>query len=85
MTGIARGRKSSIKKLAETCLEKIVNPDNQIVYISHSDCLEDANTLKNILKEGGIKHICMAIYDFITGTHVGPGTLAIFYEGANKD
>lgn len=85
MTGISKGRKSSIKKLADTCLKKIVDPDNQIVYISHSDCLDEANVLKDLLIEGGIKNIRMTMYDFISGTHVGPGAIAVFYIGENKD
>lgn len=84
LTSKVSGRKASIKKLAEQCIERIVNPEKQTVYISHCDCYEDAHKLKELLNEAGIINIEIYNYDLITGSHLGPGGLAIFYVGNDR-
>lgn len=83
--GNVHGRKMALKTLATKCLKKIVKPENQIVYITHCNCLEDAESVKRMLAEGGVTNVEIYHYDFVTGSHVGPGTVAIFYEGLNRD
>ncbi len=84
LTKKVHGRKIAIKSLINTCLEKIVDK-NQTIYITHCDCEEDALSVKNGLMEGGINHIEVYPYDLITGSHVGPGCVALFYIGENRD
>lgn len=80
----ARGRKSSIKALAEKLFETVAD-ESAPVFISHSDCIEDANLLKSIIEEG-----CNAKVELITnigsvvGAHSGPGTLALFFVGTKR-
>ncbi|MCL2539662.1 MAG: DegV family protein, partial [Oscillospiraceae bacterium] len=38
----ARGRKNSLNALVEHMAETAIEPDDQIVFISHGDCLKDA-------------------------------------------
>ena len=83
VTSKVQGRKNSMKKLASQVLENVTDKE-KLVYIAHCDSLEDAKALENLLKEGGIKNIEIYYYDLITGAHVGPGTLAVFYEGKNR-
>ena len=85
MTGKVIGSIASIKKLAKQCLEHINKKIKQIIYITHCNAKEDAETLKKLLLDGGLKDIEIYPYDLITGSHVGPGTIALFYVGNNRD
>ena len=85
MTSKVAGRTLAIKKLAKQCSEHIRNKDDQVIYISHCDCLEDAYRLRDLLNKDGIRNIEIYNYDLITGSHIGPQSLAIFYVGENRD
>ncbi len=78
----ARGRKKAIAALADHFGNSLatMDPADQTVYISHGDCLEDAEELAEILKERyGIKDPLITYVDPVIGAHSGPGTLALFY------
>ncbi len=84
-TGIARGRKSSIKSLAEKMKLLAADPQDQTVFISHGDCMEDAEYLAQIIKdEIGVKNILINYIGPVIGTHSGPGTLALFFLGTER-
>ena len=85
VAGKVSGRKLALKKLAETCIAKIRHPEKQTVYISHCDVYDDALTLKNYLVDHGVKNVEIYFYDLITGSHLGPDSLALFYVGDNRD
>ena len=85
MTGKAVGMMAAIKKLANQCKEHINKDIKQTVYITHCNSLKFASLLKRQLIEGGIKNIEIYPYDLITGSHVGPGCVALFYVGDNRD
>ncbi len=85
MTGKTIGRTLSIKKLASTCLEHINKAIKQVIFIAHCEAKKDAETLKRLLMEGGLANIEIYPYDLITGSHVGPGALALFYVGENRN
>lgn len=77
-----RGRKKAIAALADHFGMSIdcMDPAKQMVYISHGDCLEDAQELATILKERyGIGEPMITYVDPVIGAHSGPGTLALFY------
>ncbi len=78
-----RTRKKSIKALvdhmAETAFEPIAD---QTIYISHGDCLEEAELLRDLIKERfGCEHFLINYIDPVIGAHSGPGTLALFFQG----
>ena len=80
-----RGRKVSIAKLVETIVERIENPEEQVIGICHGDCIEEANKLKeDILKKIKVKDVIMNHIGPVIGTHGGPGTLAIFFMGKER-
>ncbi len=57
------------------------------VYISHSDCLEDAEALAKMIKENFPKiKGDVEIYNIGTtiGSHTGPGTVALFFLGKER-
>ena len=84
-TGKVAGRKLSIKKLVNQCAEYIRNPDNQTVYLTHSNCYDDAMKMKLMLIDEGIKNVEVYNYDLVTGSHLGPNALAIFYVGEDRE
>ena len=81
----ARGRKASIEALAKKLEELGEGYDNSTVFVCHGDCLEDAEKLKEILKEEYNKDVTM-ITDIgsVIGAHAGPGTLALFFRGTER-
>ena len=78
-----RGRKKSIRKMAEM-LGGTILPDTPI-FISHGDCVEDAELLKDILeKEYGRTVTLITYIGSVIGAHSGPGTLALFFRGSER-
>ena len=78
-----RGRKKSIEALAEHYGREVAEPEKQIVGIAHSACKEDAEMLVELLrKTKAPKEILVVDYEPVTGCHVGPGALALFFFGA---
>lgn len=77
------GRKNAIRKLVSLCAENIVDRDAK-VYIAHCDAAQDAREIASGLQEHGIENVEISFYDLITGAHVGPGALAVFYEGRDR-
>lgn len=76
-----RGRKKSIEELAARYDEYVQDPDQQTVGIAHADCPEDAARLIELLNRNHPpKDILTVCYEPVTGSHVGPGTLALFFE-----
>lgn len=76
-----RGRKKAIEELAKRYDEYVVDAENQTVGIAHADCPEDAQRLIDLLNRNHPpKEILTVCYEPVTGSHVGPGTLALFFE-----
>ena len=81
----ARGRKASIEALAKKVGETGLPGENDIVFISHGDCLEDAQLLEKILQEKyGVKKAFIYYVGAVIGSHSGPGTLALFFMGNKR-
>jgi len=76
----ARGRKNSIKRMAEIAGERGKNLDEQIIGISHGDDMEAVEFLIECLKDSyGCKEFIVNNIGSVVGAHAGPGTLAIFF------
>ncbi|MDO4493331.1 MAG: DegV family protein [Clostridia bacterium] len=77
-----RGSKKAIKRLAEIYDELVENPGEQTVCIAHADNDEDTAYLVRLLNENKPpKEILTVCYEPVTGAHVGPGTVALFFLG----
>jgi DegV family protein with EDD domain len=76
-----RGRKKSVQALFERYAETAREPRAELpVYISHGDCLEDAQQLAQLVRDGyGAADIVINDLDPVIGAHSGPGTLALFF------
>ena len=78
-----RGRKKSIRKMAERLGETIV--PHSPIFISHGDCIEDAELLKEILEKEYDKKVDLITWiGSVIGAHSGPGTLALFFIGTER-
>ena len=83
--GKARGRKASIQAMARKVAELGGGYDNATMFISHGDCLEDAEYLAGLLKEQyGAKEVYINYVGAVIGSHSGPGTLALFFMGEHR-
>ena len=81
LLGTAIGKVKAMQKLANVVLEKIDTKEDQIIYITHCNVLDDALALKDLLVKGGLKNkIEIYYYDLVSGAHIGPGSLAVFYH-----
>lgn len=79
-----RGRKKALAALAEAYRERASEHENQTVAITHTDCEEDAQYLAELIREIGVKDIIIEYYDLCTGSHIGPGTVALFFFGKDR-
>lgn len=82
--GKERGRKKALLALANYFKQFAVQPDSNAVAIAHADCEDDAKELAEMIKEYGAKDIIIEYYDLCTGSHVGPGTVALFFYGKDR-
>ena len=76
-----RGRKKSLNALIEH-MEKSANKpiSDQMVFITHGDCIEDAEYVAGKIKECfGVKEVVINYVDPVIGAHSGPGTMALFF------
>ncbi|MCR4787175.1 MAG: DegV family protein [Lachnospiraceae bacterium] len=77
-----RGNKKAIKEMADRYDKLVKDPGSQIVGIAHSDNEEDTAYLIELLnKSNPPKEILTVCYEPVTGSHVGPGTVALFFLG----
>lgn len=80
-----RGRKKALLKLVDIMEEQIEGYENDIIFISHGDCPEDAAFVAAQIKERfGIQNILIDYVSPTIGAHSGPGTVALFYLGKNR-
>ena len=81
-----RGRKKSLDALAELYRQHLPE-DRQVdmLFISHGDCIEDAQALADKLKAiHEPKELIICPHEPFTGSHVGPGMLAFFFQGKHR-
>ena len=80
--GKIRGRGKVIAALAEKYNTLVKNPENQTVGISYCDCKEDAKALAELINEvKPPKKLIIVKHEPATGSHLGPGALALYFEG----
>lgn len=76
-----RTRRGAIRKLVDIMEQEIQHPEEQIIGISHSACLNEANILAQEIRDRlKVKDIWISKIGCVVGSHTGPGTLALFYR-----
>jgi fatty acid-binding protein DegV len=59
--------------------------NNDIIFISHGDCKEDADFVADLVKERfGIQQSLINYVSPTIGAHSGPGTVALFFMGKER-
>ena len=82
--GRARGRKRAFEQLIAKYRDHVDRSKKQTVGIAYTDCPEDARALRDSLAaihDPG--EFLIVRYEPVTGSYVGPGTVALFFEGAD--
>ena len=75
-----RGRKRAVETLAGLYRKRVCRPETQRVYISHGDCPEEAEQLAQMVRDiAQPKELIVCLHEPLTGAHVGPGMLALFF------
>ena len=83
--GTARGRKASIRALADGAGKLGIDLENQVIFISHGDCLDEAEYLAGIMRERfHVKDVVISYVGPVIGAHSGPGTIALFFLGTER-
>ncbi len=85
--GKSRGRFKSLNELIQRMVDTYDKDSNQIIYISHGDCIDDAIYVKeNIVQKLGVSEDIITINPIgpVIGAHSGVDTLAIFYLGNER-
>ena len=81
----ARGRKRALEMLAKQLSKHIQDVGQYPVTISHGDCQEDAEYLKEyILSHTAVEQVEIHMLDTVIGAHAGPGTVAVFCYGDKR-
>lgn len=87
--GKVRGKKNAVKTTVETMEShaKCGKNYNEKCYICHSQCIEDAEILRSeILKNfPNLKEIPIFDIGTIIASHCGPGTVAVFFLGDERN
>ena len=81
----ARGRRAALDALFDKMKETAIEPEKQVVFISHGDSEEDAKYLADRIKtELGSPEVVISYVGPVIGAHSGPGTIALFYLGCER-
>lgn len=80
-----RGRRAAVDALFDRMKSTMIPNANETAFISHGDCIEDAEYLANrIRNELGIEDVKINFVGPVIGAHSGPGTLALFFLGNER-
>lgn len=76
-----RGRKKSLIALVDHMDESAIRPvEDQMVFITHGDCIEDAEFVADLVRSRfGVRDVVINYVDPVIGAHSGPGTMALFF------
>lgn len=81
----ARGRRAAIKAIYDKCAQTGDDVAHQHVFISHGDCPEDAEYLRDLIVENlHPLDITVSPIGPVIGAHSGPNTLAVFFLGDQR-
>lgn len=82
--GKVRGNKKAYLELADYFDKRALDKSERI-GIAHADNLAGVEQLLALLRERGFTGDCLTVdYEPVTGSHVGPGTVALFFYGTEK-
>lgn len=78
----ARGRKAALDFLVKKVVDTAIDPAEQTIFFSHSDCREDVEYMAAQVKEKcGVKDVKICDIGPVIGSHTGPGCAVVFFFG----
>lgn len=85
VVGKERGRKKSLHHIVDMAVERSKGWDNDIIMITHGDCIEDAEYVASLVREKmGVDNILINNIGTVIGSHTGPGVVAVFNMGNKR-
>lgn len=85
VVGKERGRKRSLNKIVDKAVEQSKGWEQDIVMITHGDCLEDAQYVAELVRtKMGVENILIHNIGTVIGSHTGPGVVAVFCMGNKR-
>ncbi len=85
--GTVRGRKKSLKTLVtrmESALEPETYGKDRMVAVLHGDCIEEAQSVADMVKELGFANVVINDVSPSIGTHAGPGVVGLVFYGKKR-
>ena len=83
--GKERGRRKALNKIVDMSVEQAKGWENDLVMITHGDCLEDAQYVEKRIKEKmGVEKVLINNIGTVIGSHTGPGVVAVFFMGNKR-
>ena len=83
--GKESGRKKSLNKIVDMAAKQAEGWENDIVMITHGDCIEDAQYVAELVEEKmGVTNILINNIGTVIGSHTGPGVVAVFSMGQSR-
>lgn len=83
--GKVRGRRKAVEALADKYEEKRIRTGEQMVCISHGNCLDDARMLAGLVEKiTPDVSVTICQHEPFSGSHVGPGMLGLFFRGRER-
>lgn len=83
--GKERGRKKSLITIVDRMEKQMEGYENDIVMITHGDCIEDAEFVKRQVEERfGIHNVMIHDIGTVIGSHTGAGVVAVFFMGNTR-
>lgn len=81
-----RGRRKCLLTMVDEMGKSAHKPQNQTIFITHGDCLADAQFLAGEIRSRlGVKEIYINFVGPVIGGHSGPGTVALFYLAEDRN
>jgi DegV family protein with EDD domain len=75
-----RGKKKVMRRIIEIMKERGANMEDQVIGISHADCVDTALEMKAMIEEEfHPKEVFISSIGSAVGSHTGAGTIAIFF------
>lgn len=83
--GKIRGRKAAMKELVNKMKSNADVDTWNYVFISHGDCMEDAEKVKSMVEEAYPQaKVILSDVGPVIGAHTGPGVIALCYLGQTE-
>ncbi|HJB45707.1 MAG TPA: DegV family protein [Candidatus Mediterraneibacter surreyensis] len=85
--GTVRGRKKSLKTLVsrmEESLDLDTYGRDRMVAVLHGDCIEDARSVADMVKDLGFTNVVINDVSPSIGTHAGPGVVGLINYGKKR-